>query len=62
MQAFHFKVAVFPFISTIHISFGTQTTKPSPMINILVSQDIWKVGSMDIKHSNRGCKNEPLVN
>jgi hypothetical protein len=47
MQAIHFRVAVFPFISTIRIGFGTQlmeTTKQSPTINISVSQDLWKVG------------------
>ena len=47
MQAFHFRVVVFPFISTIRVGFGTQlmeTTKQSPTINISVSQDLWKVG------------------
>jgi hypothetical protein len=55
MQVFHFRVAVFPFILTIHIGFGTQlmeTTKQSPTIKISVSQDLWKVGWMDIEPEN----------
>jgi len=57
MQAFHFRVAVFPFISTIRVGFGTQlmeTTKRSPTINILVPRTYGKVGYTDIEPANPG--------
>ena len=65
MQAFHFRVAVFPFISTIRVGFGTQlmeTTKQSPTINILFPGPTEKLGIRTSALQTGGEKNESLVN
>jgi len=58
-------VAVFPFISTIHVGFGTQlmeTTKQTPTINILFPGPTEKLGIRTSSLQTQGEKNESLVN